>query len=51
MREGKLSATIDQSPGKQVRQALEYLVGYIKNQTKPPQRIVLIEPELVTEAR
>lgn len=37
LREGKLGATIDQSPGKQVHQALEPLVGYIKNQMRPPQ--------------
>jgi ribose transport system substrate-binding protein len=51
LKEGKLSATIDGLPGKQARLAVEYLVGYIKNQTKPAQKVVLIKPELVTEAR
>jgi dienelactone hydrolase len=49
MKAGKLSATIDQFPRKQVGQAVEYLVGYIKTKTKPP-KVVLIAPELVTKA-
>jgi ribose transport system substrate-binding protein len=50
MKTGLLSATIDPSPGKQAGQAVEYLVGYIKNKTKPPQQVILIKPELVTKA-
>jgi ABC-type sugar transport system substrate-binding protein len=50
MKAGLLSATIDQFPGKQAGQALEYLVGYIKNKTKPPKQVILIKPELVTKA-
>jgi ribose transport system substrate-binding protein len=50
IKDGKLSATIDQFPDKQGAQALEYLVGYIKNKTKPPKQVILIKPELVTQA-
>ncbi len=50
MADGKLRATVGQSPGQQTRLALEALVAYIKNQTKPPQPLVLIKPELVTKA-
>ncbi len=49
IKEGKLSGTVDQLPSKQAAQALEYLVGYIKNGTKPPQPVVLIKPELITK--
>jgi ABC-type sugar transport system substrate-binding protein len=48
MKDGKLSATIDPFPAKQAGQALQYLVDYIKNKTKPPKQVVLIEPKLVT---
>lgn len=48
MKDGKLSATVDQFPVKQAGQALQYLVDYIKNGTKPPKQVVLINPELVT---
>lgn len=48
MRDGKLSATIDQFPDKQAGQALRYLVDYIRNKTKPPKQVFLIEPKLIT---
>jgi ribose transport system substrate-binding protein len=50
LKAGKLSATIDQFPGKQAVQALQCLVDYIKNGTMPPQQVVLITPELITKA-
>lgn len=50
MKEGKLNATIDQFPGKQAGQALQYLTDYIKNKTKPPKAVVYINPEPVTKA-
>ena len=49
IKEGKLSATIDQFPRKQGGQALEYLIAYVKNKTKPSKQVVLIAPELVTK--
>ena len=49
MKDGKLSATIDCFPDKQAGEALQSLVGYIKNKTKPPKEIILIDPELVTK--
>jgi ribose transport system substrate-binding protein len=50
MKDGKLNATIDQFPRKQAGQALEYLVGYIKNKTKPPKQVIYTDSELVTKA-
>lgn len=50
MKAGKLNATIDQFPGKQAGQALQYLVDYIKNKTMPAQQVVYINPEPVTQA-
>ena len=49
IRSGQLSATVDQVPSRQAQKAIEYLVGYIKNKTMPPQKVVLIEPELITK--
>ncbi len=48
---GKLTATIDPMLAKQARQAIDALVGYIKNKTMPPQRYMLVKPELVTKAQ
>ena len=49
MKEGKLSATIDGHNGQQGARALQYLVGYIRNKTMPPQKVIVITPELVTK--
>jgi ribose transport system substrate-binding protein len=49
MKEGKLDATIDQFPGQQASKALDVLVDYIKNGTKPAQSVVYINPLPVTE--
>jgi ribose transport system substrate-binding protein len=50
MKDGKLSATIDQFPGKQAGQALQYLVDYLKTKKKPAKQVVYINPEPVTKA-
>ncbi len=50
MKEGKLSGTIDQFPGKQAGQALQYLVDYVKTKKKPAKQVVYINPEPVTKA-
>jgi ribose transport system substrate-binding protein len=50
IKEGTLTATFDQLPSRQVAPALRYLVGYIKDKTMPPQKVILIEPLLVTKA-
>jgi inositol transport system substrate-binding protein len=49
VKEGKLTATMDQSASKQARQAVEVLIGYILNRTQPPQKVILIKPELLTK--
>ncbi len=50
MKEGKLSATIDQFPGKQAGEALKYLVDYVKSKKKPAKQVYYINPEPVTQA-
>jgi ABC-type sugar transport system substrate-binding protein len=50
MKEGKLSATIDQFPGKQAGQALQILVDYVKAKKKPAKQVIYINPEPVTKA-
>jgi ABC-type sugar transport system substrate-binding protein len=50
MKEGKLSATIDQFPGKQAGQALQILVDNIKAKKKPAKQVIYINPEPVTKA-
>ena len=49
MREGKLTATIDQYPGKQAGEALKYLVDYVKSKKKPAKSVYYINPEPVTK--
>jgi ribose transport system substrate-binding protein len=50
MKEGKLSATIDQFPGRQAGEALQYLVDYVKTKKKPAKQVNYINPEPVTKA-
>lgn len=45
---GKLNATVEQFPGEQSRKGMQYLVDYIKNGTKPPQKEVYITPVAIT---
>ncbi|HKK49221.1 MAG TPA: substrate-binding domain-containing protein [Alkalispirochaeta sp.] len=46
--DGLLDATVDQFPGDQAGQALQYLVDYINNGTEPENDVVFINPEPVT---
>ncbi|MFO8042568.1 MAG: substrate-binding domain-containing protein [Alkalispirochaeta sp.] len=46
--DGLLDATVDQFPGDQAGQALQYLVDYINNGTEPEDDVVFISPEPVT---
>jgi ribose transport system substrate-binding protein len=46
--DGLLDATVDQFPGDQAGQALQYLVDYINNGTEPENDVVFISPEPVT---
>jgi ribose transport system substrate-binding protein len=50
MKDGKLGATIDQYPGQQAGQALQYLVDNIKSKKTPPKSVVYISPKAVTSA-
>ncbi len=50
IKQGKLGATIDQFPGKQISQAMDLMVQFIKNKTKPSQQVIYLSPEAVTSA-
>jgi ribose transport system substrate-binding protein len=50
IKQGKLGATIDQFPGKQASQALQFLVDYIKNKTQPSEKVIYLAPNAVTSA-
>jgi len=50
IQEGRIDATIEQHPGNQVREAMRYLVNYIRTGEKPPKHEIYVLPTLVTEA-
>jgi len=50
IKDGKLGATIDQFPGKQAAQALNFIVDNIKSKKTPPQSVIFIQPQAVTTA-
>lgn len=50
IKQGKLGATIDQFPGKQISQAMDIMVQNIKNGTKPSQSVIYLAPNAVTSA-
>lgn len=50
MKDGRLGATVDQFPGQQAAQAIQYLVDYIKSKKRPPNPVVYISPKAVTTA-
>jgi ribose transport system substrate-binding protein len=50
MKDGRLGATVDQFPGQQAAQALQYLVDFVKSKKRPPQPVVFIAPKAVTTA-
>jgi ABC-type sugar transport system substrate-binding protein len=47
--DGSMAATIDQYPGKQSREALDTIVAYIVNGTKPAQHDHYLTPVLITK--
>ncbi len=48
IKDGKLSATIEQFPGEQAKQSLRFLVEYIKDGKEPPSKEVYITPVAIT---
>ncbi len=48
LKAGKLAATIDPMLAQQAKQAVDYLVGYIRSRKTPPRQYLLVKPELVT---
>ena len=49
MRDGGLTATIEQFPGKQSATGVQILMDFIKNGTKPAEQLVLLTPVAVTK--
>lgn len=49
IQEGRLDATIEQHPGRQVREAMRYLVKYIRTGEKPQKHEVYVVPTLITK--
>jgi len=47
--QGKIDATIEQHPGLQVREAIRYLVNYIRSGKKPPKHEIYVTPTLITK--
>jgi ABC-type sugar transport system substrate-binding protein len=49
VRDGGMTATIEQFPGKQSSLGVQTLVNFLKNGTKPAEKILLLTPEAVTK--
>jgi ribose transport system substrate-binding protein len=50
IKQGKISASVDPRSGEAARQAVRYLVEYLRTKKMPPNRDILVAPELVTGA-
>ena len=49
MRDGELTATIEQFPGKQSATGVEILADFLKDGKKPAQQITLLTPVAITK--
>ena len=49
VRDGGLTATIEQFPGKQSSMGVDMLVDFIKNQKKPAEAVTLLTPVAITK--
>jgi ribose transport system substrate-binding protein/inositol transport system substrate-binding protein len=49
VRDGGLTATIEQFPGKQSSMGVDMLVAFIKNKTKPAEALTLLTPVAITK--
>src|SRR5580704_4136763 len=49
IRDGNMTATIEQSPGGQSKQALDALVAFIRQGAKPAQAVTLLTPVAITK--
>lgn len=49
VRDGGLTATIEQFPGKQSSLGVQTLVAFLKDGTKPTEKVLLLTPEAVTK--
>ncbi len=49
IRDGNVTATIEQSPGGQSRGALDALVAFLRDGTKPAQQVTLLTPIAITK--
>jgi len=49
IRDGNMTATIEQMPGQQSQKALDFLVAFIRNGTKPDNAVTLLTPIAITK--
>ncbi|HEY4162339.1 MAG TPA: substrate-binding domain-containing protein [Dongiaceae bacterium] len=49
IRDGNMTATIEQMPGQQSQKALDFLVDFLRNGTKPAQDVTLLTPIAITK--
>jgi len=49
VRDGGMTATIEQFPGKQSSMGVQTLVKFLKDGTKPDPKIILLTPQAVTK--
>jgi ABC-type sugar transport system substrate-binding protein len=49
IRDGNMTATIEQSPGGQARGALDTLVAFLRDGTKPAEQVTLLTPIAITK--
>jgi ABC-type sugar transport system substrate-binding protein len=49
IRDGNMTATIEQMPGQQSQKALDFLVDFIRNGTKPTEAVTLLTPIAITK--
>jgi ABC-type sugar transport system substrate-binding protein len=49
IRDGNMTATIEQMPGQQSQKALDFLVAFIRNGTKPDAAVTLLTPIAITK--
>lgn len=50
IRDGSLAGTVEQFPGGQSRRAMQIMVEFLKNGTKPESDLVLLTPIVITQA-
>jgi inositol transport system substrate-binding protein len=50
VRDGGLTATIEQFPGAQSRKAVDIMVSYLRDNKQPESKLILLTPVAITKA-